>query len=408
MLPIAYDPGLVLASVLVAVLASYTGLRLTSGIGVLPPDARKVAIAKAAVALGGGIWSMHFVAMLAVSLPVAIEYDALRTLGSVLIAILITGAGLMVLHFGPRTPLKLVGAGVLAGLGIVSMHYVGMSAIGGNCRPMFEPAGYVISTLIAVCASIGALWLAYQRRTHAQIALGAVALGLAISAMHYSAMVYTRFSLATEIVPIAEPTLSSGVLALIVAVAAFLICGLFLLSALPLGRETDDAAARTAGPSFAFAGGAPAPAAPRGLAAPSALAAAGEAVGGSAGPPADLRAGADARPPAPMRLPYEHHNAVLFIAANDVSVIRADGHYTWIKHGASELFSPWSISKMETVLDPGRFIRTHRSYLVNVEHISGFSRDGDKAFCHVGAEGDGRIPVSRTKVADVRRLLGMA
>ena len=398
MLPIAYDPGLVLASVLVAVLASYTGLRLTSGIGVLPPDARKVAIAKAAVALGGGIWSMHFVAMLAVSLPVAIEYDALRTLGSVLIAILITGAGLMVLHFGPRTPLKLVGAGVLAGLGIVSMHYVGMSAIGGNCRPMFEPAGYVISTLIAVCASIGALWLAYQRRTHAQIALGAVALGLAISAMHYSAMVYTRFSLATEIVPIAEPTLSSGVLALIVAVAAFLICGLFLLSALPLGRETDDAAARTAGPSFAFAGagGASAPAAPRGLAPPSPLAAAGETVCGSAGPPA------------PTRLPYEHHNAVLFIAANDVSVIRADGHYTWIKHGASELFSPWSISKMETVLDPGRFIRTHRSYLVNVEHISGFSRDGDKAFCHVGAEGDGRIPVSRTKVADVRRLLGMA
>lgn len=406
MLPIAYDPSLVLASVLVAVMASYTGLRLTSGIGVLPPDARKVAIAKAAVALGGGIWSMHFVAMLAVALPVAIEYDALRTLGSVLIAILITGAGLMVLHFGPRTPQKLVGAGILTGLGIVSMHYVGMSAIGGNCLPMFEPAGYVISTLIAIGASIGALWLAYQRRTHAQIALGAVALGLAISAMHYSAMIYTRFALATEIVPIAEPTLSSGVLALIVAVAAFLICGLFLLTALPLGRETEAAAPRAAEPGFAFAG-AGAPVAVGSGGASHFLAGGGGAAPGSAvdGRPATAEAGAAS---APARLPYEHHNAVLFVVANDVSVIRADGHYTWIKHGASELFSPWSISKMETVLDPGRFIRTHRSYLVNVEHISGFSRDGDKAFCHVGADGDGRIPVSRTKVADVRRLLGMA
>lgn len=437
MLPVAYDPTLVLASVLVAVMAAYTGLRVTTGIAALSAHRQKIEIAKAAVALGGGIWSMHFVAMLAVSLPVPIEYDALRTLGSVLIAILITGLGLIGLHAGPPSPGRLMAAGTMTGLGIVSMHFVGMSAIGGNCVPAFAPEGYVISTMIAIGASIGAFWLAYRERPHAHLALGAVALGLAISAMHYSAMIYTRFSLATEIVPLAEPTLTGGVLAMIVAVAAFVICGLFLLTALPLGEA----------PAMATAGSGAPPALPSGFAgaafgrAQASTAPTGNAAHRTGGTPeaaalwpvaeptraalpteANLAAIATAgraeaatearpRPPVPAsvpgRLPYELNNTVRFVALDDVSAIRADGHYTWLRRGDSELFCPWSISKVETLVDPERFVRTHRSHLVHIGHVTGFSRDGDKAFCLIGENEDSRVPVSRTRVADIRRLLGM-
>lgn len=432
MLPVAYDPTLVVASVLVAVMAAYTGLRMTTGIAALSAHRRKIEIAKAAVALGGGIWSMHFVAMLAVRLPVSIEYDALRTLGSVLIAILITGLGLIALHAGPPSPGRLVAAGTMTGLGIVSMHYVGMSAIGGNCVPAFAPEGYVISTMIAIGASIGAFWLAYRERPHAHLALGAVALGLAISAMHYSAMIYTRFSLATDIVPISEPTLTGGVLAMIVAVAAFVICGLFLLTALPLGAEAnvaagDAGAASPATPApFVFAGaraGAGVIAPPLAVAPAAAVAVAAGAGGRAATQDAvdtgraaaharSLAPASSAEPQpapagAPARLPYEHNNAVRFVALDDVSAIRADGHYTWLRRGGTELFCPWSISKVETLVDPERFVRTHRSHLVNIGHVTGFSRDGDKAFCLVGESDDGRVPVSRTRVADMRRLLGM-
>ena len=86
---------LVIASVLVAIMAAFTGLRVASGLSLLAPADRRTPIAKAAIALGGGIWSMHFVAMLAMNHPVPITYEALPTLGSFLVAILMTGIGLI-------------------------------------------------------------------------------------------------------------------------------------------------------------------------------------------------------------------------------------------------------------------------------------------------------------------------
>jgi len=379
MLSVTYDPILVIASILVAIMASYTGLRLASNLGKLTPRVRKREIAKAAVALGGGIWSMHFVAMLAVQIPVAIQYDALPTLGSVLVAILVTGLGLMVLHFGERSRMRIVLAGVLTGLGIVAMHYIGMSAIGGNCIVSYQPVGYVVSTAIAIGASTAALWLAYNRRTLTQIALGSVILGCTIAMMHYSAMIYTRFALATEIRLIQEPNLSTGALALVVAVAAFLICGLFLLTALPLERK--EAVSETAD------------AAPMPAAEPE--------------PVHEAETVSEEPHPACSRLPYEVDHATRFISADRISAIRADGHYTRLRNGKGEVFCPWPISRVETELDHDIFIRTHRSYLVNLRHVQGFERDGDKAFCLVGEGEDQRVPVSRARVREVRRALSL-
>ena len=210
MLTVAYDPVLVAVSVALAIAASFTGLQLTIDINALAPAARKVVIAKAAVALGMGIWSMHFVGMLAVRLPIVIAYDALPTLLSALLAILVLGLGLILLHFGVRTQQRIVAAGCLTGLGIALMHYLDMAAVRGNSIVAYDAKGVALAIAIAVIASILALEFAYRRRTLGLTVLGGIVLGVAISAMHYAAMVFTTFALGTGVEMVGEPLLSSS------------------------------------------------------------------------------------------------------------------------------------------------------------------------------------------------------
>ena len=150
------------------------------------------------------------------------------------------GLGLILLHFGVRTRIRIAVAGLLTGVGIVSMHYVGMSAVRGDCIIAYDPIGVLLATGIAVLASILALELAYHKRTFGLTLVGAVILGLTITAMHYTAMLWTTFLPGDGIELVAEPSLSSGTLALIVSLAAFVICGLFLLMTVPIGMGADD------------------------------------------------------------------------------------------------------------------------------------------------------------------------
>ncbi len=368
MLEVSYDPVLVAASIVVAIMAGFTCLRLTSGLRGLSAARRKSRIAQAAVALGVGIWSMHFVGMLAVSLPVAISYDALPTLGSALIAILVTGAGFLTLHFGARTRVRVVAAGTLTGAGIVGMHYLGMSAVSGNCIVEFSGVGIAVASAIGIGASILALALAYRKRALAATVIGAVVLGLAISAMHYSAMLFTSFAAAAETIYVAAPNLSAGGLAMIVAIAAFVICGLFLLLAVT-GRE-GTATVETP----------------------------------EAEPQAVPAAEDDPAPAFANRIPYQRDNAIHFLTVEQISAIRADGHYSRILHGGAEFFCPWPISRLEAAIQSPSFLRTHRSYIVNLDRVIGFKRESDKGFCLIDAEN--RIPVSRSHMPEVQRALG--
>ena len=109
--------------------------------------------------MGGGIWSMHFVGMLSVEMSIPIFYDPLRTMGSALIAVLLTGSALMSLHFGTRTRTRIAFAGIITGAGIVSMHYLGMSAISGNCLVSYNSAG----VLLAIPARIRAFLIGFHR-----------------------------------------------------------------------------------------------------------------------------------------------------------------------------------------------------------------------------------------------------
>jgi NO-binding membrane sensor protein with MHYT domain len=389
MLVVTYDPWMVVASVIIAIMASFTGLRLASGLRSLAPGRRKLQIAKAGFALGAGIWSMHFVAMLAVRLPIAIGYDAFHTLGSVLISILVTGLGLALMFVGERSLVRTIQAGALTGLGIVSMHYVGMAAVSGYCLVSYVPAGFFLSSAIAVLFSIYALRIAYGRRTLTQLSFGAVVLGVTISGMHYSAMAFTRFTELADAAPAAAPIIQSDYLALIVLVAAFVVCGLFLLTALPVDNAAEPTRLPVA-PSAALAaeGGVP-----------TVAAASTEATTALKEAPAP----ADDHP----RLPYEQHNATYFVDAENIHAIKAEGHYTRLYDSAEVYFCPWSISKVEAHLAGHPFLRTHRSFLVNLRHARAFQRKDDKAFLVVPALKEAMVPVSRFHVAEVRRALGI-
>jgi NO-binding membrane sensor protein with MHYT domain len=391
MLVVTYDPWMVAASVVIAIMASFTGLRLASGLRALAPGRRKLQIAKAAFALGAGIWSMHFVAMLAMRLPIALGYDAFHTLGSVLISILITGLGLALMFVGERSLMHTIQAGALTGLGIVSMHYVGMAAVSGYCSVSYVPTGFFLSSAIAILFSICALRLAYGRRTLLQLSLGAVVLGVTIAGMHYSAMAFTGFTELADAQPVAAPIIQSDYLALIVAVAAFVVCGVFLLTALPLegeaaGARDGDAAATPTSPSLS---------APEG----------GEGQDETADPATDepIVVAAGEGP----RLPYEQHNATYFVDAERIHAIKAEGHYTRLYDGAEVYFCPWSISKVEAHVAGHSFLRTHRSFLVNIRHARAFQRKDDKAYLIVPAVKEAMVPVSRFHIAEVRRALGI-
>ena len=132
LIEVTHSPLIVLGSVAVAIIGAFTSLRLTSNLRDLSIEVRKRRVSQGAIALGTSIWSMHFIAMLGFKLPVAISYDPARTLASALIAVLVVGMAFLSLHFGVRTRKTILIAGILTGIGIAGMHYLGMSAISEN------------------------------------------------------------------------------------------------------------------------------------------------------------------------------------------------------------------------------------------------------------------------------------
>ena len=388
MLTPTYDMVLVIASVAVSIMASFTGLILTRGIQALPSAQRKLMIVMASLALGGGIWSMHFVAMLAMNLPVPISYDAAYTLGSALIAVLMTGTGLLIMHFAGRTPLSIAAAGAIMGNGIVVMHYVGMAGIRG-CIPTFQPTGVLLAIAGATVMGIIALHICYSKRTNARIFTGAMVFGLSVVVVHFVAMGWTGLRVGDGTVS-ATPIIDHGILALLVMLSAFVICGTFLLTA------TNFVLAGSAGET------------PDGISVPVPLT--GEAAGpGEAQPSAPLAVSPGSQPtPDAARLPYEREKRTHFIPPREVVAVRAEGHYSIIYGADEKLFCPLSISEVEKRLDGTGFMRTHRSYLVNIERVSAFERAKDNGRCLFdNVTSLKSAPVSRRFVPKVRTALGI-
>src|SRR5712671_7722991 len=111
--------------------------------------------------------------------------------------------------------------------------------------------------------------------------------------------------------------------------------------------------------------------------------------------------------PAP-RLPVEGADGTHFIDTADVRSVRADAHYTLVHDGTRERMCPWSISEAEAQLDPGLFVRVHRSHIVAIPHVTLVRKEGDGAIIELDGPSPHRVPVSRAKIAEVKARLGLA
>jgi NO-binding membrane sensor protein with MHYT domain/nitrogen-specific signal transduction histidine kinase len=229
-----HDAALVALSMLIASAASYTALDLGGRIQAATGKACYAWLLTAALAMGGGIWSMHFVAMLAFRLPgMEVSYDVGLTLLSLIFPILVTALGFFVVRRKETGRIALATSGVFMGLGIVAMHYTGMAAMRMPATLSYDPFFVALSVLIAIGASIVALWLAFRNTGLVQKLIGSVVMGLAISGMHYTAMHAAIFHPHTAGSAVAaQHSLGQIHLALGVSAATFLILLLALVAAI--------------------------------------------------------------------------------------------------------------------------------------------------------------------------------
>lgn len=185
-----HNETLVFLALLIAVVTSYTALDLAGRSGAaVTRSGRAVWLAGAAFSLGGGIWSMHFVAMLAYSMPgMQLSYEPVLTALSFFLAVGATGAGFAIVGKMRRRALALLLSGPLMGLGIAAMHYTGMAALQIPMSVTYDFAWVAISLLIAITAATAALWLAFMNTGLVEKFIAAVVMGAAISGMHFTGM----------------------------------------------------------------------------------------------------------------------------------------------------------------------------------------------------------------------------
>jgi NO-binding membrane sensor protein with MHYT domain len=238
-----YDPYLVTLSILVACFASYTALDLGGRVEAARGPARRIWLAAAAITMGGGIWSMHFVGMLAFIMPIPMSYDIELTGLSLVLAILVTSGGFYVISRPEVSILRLVLSGIFMGVGIVTMHYTGMAAMRGHAEISYDPLLVALSVVIAIGAATAALWLAFRTTNRGQKLVAAVVMGLAISGMHYTGMraaIYTA-----QAGPIPETHASASLdqtnLALVVAAITFVVLACALIASASEHRRDEEA-----------------------------------------------------------------------------------------------------------------------------------------------------------------------
>ena len=234
----SYDLTLVLVSYAISVLGSFTALRLATRIPSLPKEQLWPWLFAAAAALGGGaIWSMHFIAMLAYKMEMAVTYDLMLTVVSALIAIAVTGVGLFIMGRGRSSVGKLLFAALFTGLGVAAMHYTGMAAMQMAADIQYDNVLVGLSFLIAVVAAAAALWLAFNLRGNWQRFGSALVMGAAVCGMHYTGMAaVTMVPNAAKAVP-ASGVGTTGLAVTIAAITTALLVGGLVAAARPIREE---------------------------------------------------------------------------------------------------------------------------------------------------------------------------
>ena len=395
-MPVTYEAWLVLLSIVMAIQGAYVGLSLALQIASASGTRRRLLLAGATVSFAVAIWTMHFVGMLAVRLPFQVDYLVLPTLLSFLVCAIVVGGAVYATSSGPLTLLRLTLSSCLMGGGIFAMHYLGMSALDASTHMVHDPIYVGASMAIAIAASGLALWLATGQAWRAPLILSAAAFGMAISGMHYTAMTgVTLYPFVTS--ASAAPALSTDLLAIVVAVVAFCVFGIFFLLLLPDSARTEPVALAlaTVGPVAQAVGAdtTPVPAAEPEATAGIELGRGGYGPLGGAGSPPRRFA---------RHLPIERDGNTHFLPVEQVVAVHANAHYTYIFDGNDKLFCPLAIGDVESRLDDRHFVRVHRSHIVNIERVVGYRRSGDNEMVEMAGATRSLVPVSRSRIGSLK------
>jgi two-component system sensor histidine kinase/response regulator len=233
----SYDYRLVVLSVLIAMLASYAALDLAGRITAARGRVRFIWLIGGAAAMGLGIWSMHYIGMLAYSLPIPVRYDWPTVLVSLLAAMLASGVALFIASRNVMLPMRTAIGGVLMGIGIAAMHYIGMDAMRLAAMCHYAPGLVILSVVLAIVISLIALWLTFHLREESKATgprkiASAILMGAAIPVMHYTGMAavsFTRMDSAPELshsVEISDLSIAS------IIVVTLMVLGLTILTSL--------------------------------------------------------------------------------------------------------------------------------------------------------------------------------
>jgi len=227
----AYSYPLVVLSVVISVLASFTSLDL-AGRGHLSSHRGRLGwLFAAAAAMGAGIWAMHFIAMLAMSLPVPVSYGLSLTLLSFVFAVIGTASGFVLAASDRADTRRVLASGIPMGIGIVAMHYTGMAAMQMPAVIHYDPVLVIVSIAIAVAASSAALWLAFREIGLWRRGAAAGVMGMAVSGMHYTGMAAAHF-IPHVLPPASVGPLDTTLLAIGVSMTTFFILTLALVASI--------------------------------------------------------------------------------------------------------------------------------------------------------------------------------
>ncbi|MFJ1970184.1 MHYT domain-containing protein [Streptomyces sp. NPDC087903] len=230
-------------SYVMACIGAALGLRCTVRALGATGRSRRNWLVTAASAIGSGIWTMHFVAMLGFGVSgTDIRYDVPLTIVSLLVAMAVVCVGVFAVGYGKDRARALFLGGLTTGLGVASMHYLGMAAVRLHGDVTYDPALVGLSVLIAVVAATAALWAALNIRSPVAVTIASLIMGAAVTSMHYTAM----FAVSVRVTPSGTVLPGATAMQFIFPLAVGLGSYLFLTSAFvalsPTSREREASA----------------------------------------------------------------------------------------------------------------------------------------------------------------------
>jgi NO-binding membrane sensor protein with MHYT domain len=227
---------------LVMTMAAAIGLRCTVRALSATGTSRRNWLLVGSTAIGSGIWTLHFIAMLGFGvIGSSVRYNVPLTLLSLVLAILVVGMGVFIVGYGRSRTLSLLFGGLGMGLGVATMHYSGMAAVQVNGTIQYNSGLVLLSVLIAITAATAALWLVLTIQGLSGALGAALVMGLAVSTMHYTAMAAVSVQLDAGVERLMGATAMEFIFPLSIGIGAILFVAFTVVAVSPIEEERGEA-----------------------------------------------------------------------------------------------------------------------------------------------------------------------